>query len=541
MTYRVLATGLSGLFGCSMFVLAGCDQEKGGGCSAAEEEMILRASQCDCGGDSGGGDGDGDGWPDNGGSAECSGIGEAREVFRQCECEPVPDPEAVPPPPGEEDETCLATEPVELHLSSDDLNSMSSPVQAREAVLSGWNSLSQVALRPWEFLNYYTFDYPAAAPGSVAVHLDLAEDPDAPGRYTMQIGVSSEAVTPETRRPANLTWVLDVSGSMSGYPLEMSKASLRAMTRALREGDIVSMVTWSNDNTVRLSGHRVSGPSDARVLGVIDGLDTGGGTDLSAGLQAGYELANANRSADRLNRVILISDGGANLGTTDADLIGANAGGQQEDGVYMVGVGVGSADTYHDGLMDVVTDLGKGASLFVPSGEEADRVFEARFANTLGVAARDIRVRLELPPGFALVRFSGEEWSEDPAEVEPQNIAPNDAMVFHQTLETCAPESITPDTEITVHVRYRDPITFEERETSLTRTFGEFRADPSPRFAKGIAVVAYTDALLAAKLGESPSGGPGAIQLARDAVDAAQAGAPLDPDLVEIKAVLDAL
>src|SRR5690349_9980629 len=59
---------------------------------------------------------------------------------------------------------CNEEDPVTLFLSPDDSNSMSSPVQAREAVLSEWNSLSNVPIRPWEFFNYYSFDYPAAEP-----------------------------------------------------------------------------------------------------------------------------------------------------------------------------------------------------------------------------------------------------------------------------------------------------------------------------------------------------------------------------------------
>ncbi|HFE46581.1 MAG TPA: VWA domain-containing protein, partial [Nannocystis exedens] len=332
-----------------------------------------------------------------------------------------------------------------LFLSPDDSNSMSSPVQAREAVLSEWQGLSYVPLRMWEFFNYYTFEYPVAEPGTVVVtpelyRLDSQED----GEYTLQIGISSTELSNENRPPMNITLVLDESGSMSGSPMEMQKETCRALAAQLKSGDIVSMVGWDTENAIKLAGYAVTGPNDAMLLSKIEALEPGGGTDLHGGLVAGYQLAEASFDPDRINRVVLISDGGANAGVTDKDIIAEAAGDQDEDGIYLVGVGVGSyADTgYNDQLMDTVTDIGKGASVFIPNKKEAWKIFGDDFVNTMSVALRDVQVRLDMPPGFEIVKFSGEEYSDDPSEIEPQHLAPNDAMVFHQTIATCAPELV---------------------------------------------------------------------------------------------------
>ncbi len=188
--------------------------------------------------------------------------------------------------------------------------------------------------------------------------------------------------------------------------------------------------------------------------------------------------------------------------------------------------------------MDTVTDAGKGASIYIPSAAEAAKMFSERFISTLMVAARDVQVELDLPPGFAIKRFSGEEYSTDPAEVEPQHLAPNDAMIFHQEIETCAPDLITPETPLTVTARYVDALTFEPREVSVTRTFGDLVQDPSPRLKKGTALLAYTDAMTAIRLGED------ATTLVNDALaalDVADAVLPGDPALAEIRQVLEAL
>jgi Ca-activated chloride channel family protein len=386
-----------------------------------------------------------------------------------------------------------------------------------------------VPIRPWEFLNYYTFDYPAADPGELRVELDLVEGATA-GEYLLQVGVVS---APATREPMNLALVIDDSCSMDGGPLRTAGDVGRAIASSLREDDVVSLVTWSDDQDVLLEAHTVSGPDDAAILGALDGLASGGSTNLSAGLATGYRLLDEHFSDDRVNRLVLISDGGANVGVTDEDLIGRRAGREDEGGIYLVGVGVGTATTYQDLLMDVVTDLGKGASVFVPDAAEAERMFGERYASTVGVAARDVQIRLDLPPGFSVVRTSAEEISTDPEEVRPQHVSPGDAVVLHQTL---ASSCVDPDEAlpIGVTVTWLDAVTFDPREASASATLGELLARDHRLLRKGAAVVACADALRAARDGD----GDEEVALALDALDAARALAGDDPDLDELDEVL---
>ncbi|MEM6996716.1 MAG: VWA domain-containing protein, partial [Myxococcota bacterium] len=337
-----------------------------------------------------------------------------------------PVPDDVSPPDEEPPEECIADEDVTLFLSPDDSNSTSSPVQAREAVLDGFSGITSIPIRTWEFLNYYAFDYaPPTADVGLALHTDLVrlaggED----GEYVLQIGVASPRVAADERDPIALTLVLDTSGSMQGHAMDMLKESCRVIAASLHEGDKVSMVTWSASNSTVLGGYSVTGANDETVLGKCNELEAGGGTDLHGGLVSGYALAEETFQEGITNRIVLISDGGANAGVTDVEIIGEHAGGNDADGIYMVGVGVGDATTYNDDLMDVVTDAGKGASVFINDAAEAQKIFGDGFVRTMGVAARDVQVRLDMPPGFEVVRFSGEEISEDPAEVEPQHLAP---------------------------------------------------------------------------------------------------------------------
>lgn len=139
-----------------------------------------------------------------------------------------------------------------------------------------------------------------------------------------------------------------------------------------------------------------------------------------------------------------------------------------------------------------------------------------------------------MPPGFEIVKFSGEEYSEIPEEIEPQHIAPNDAMVFHQTIATCAPELAGDDAEITVTVRFRDAVTFEAKEITQTVTLGELLEESDPQLLKGAAVFAYAEGLKLLRDDDDRSG----LTAALAAIERAEGELPGDSDLAEMRTVL---
>ena len=431
------------------------------------------------------------------------------------------------------DDECDEDTPVELYLSPDDSNSMASPVLARESVLGG--KPLDFSVRTYEFMNYYSWDYPEPDDG---VHVDLELVELSADTFEFQIGVTSPERTVDEREPMNLVLCLDTSGSMSGTPMNLLREVGYQIAGSLRAGDVVSIVEWDTEDQVVLGYHEVSGPDDAVLVAAIEGLQSGGGTDLAGGLDAAYELAEAGFTTSRINRVVLVSDGGANVGVTSSDLIGRYAGSQDEEGVYLVGVGVGLSSTYKDELMDTVTDLGKGAAVFIGDTDEAEKIFGPDgFVNTMDVAARNVQVQLDLPPGFEIKRTSAEEVSSNPRRVEPQHLAPNDSMVFFQELWTCDPEALTAETEIRVTATWTDPVTFEERSASTSSTLGDLVGADNRMLHKGRAVFLYAEAIKAVRAGY----GDAAVLAALAAVARAEASNPGDADLAEIRTVLEAL
>jgi len=431
--------------------------------------------------------------------------------------------------------------PEELYVSADDSNSQSSPAIARSRIQNDdivWPDL----LRVWEFLNYYDFAYEEPLGGkAISVTPQLRPYDASEGIYALQIGVQGKHVD-EVRRQLNLTFCVDTSGSMTGQSILLVQEAMRAMAAHFRSGDRVSMVSWSTVQSVPLDSVVVSGPDDPAVLAAIDALSAEGSTDLHSGLVAAYALANENFIEDAMNRVVLLSDGGANVGVTDADLIAEEAEGGEADAVYLVGVGVGDSLTYNDELMDSVTDLGKGASVFIDSVEEAHHVFEDHFLANLEMIAHDVQIRITLPPGFAMYEFLGEEYSEDPDEVEPQNLGPNDAMIVQQLIKTDEPDEVHANDELEVRVTWTDAFTGLADDTEGVWTLQDLVDAEADQLRKGDAIVVYVQTL--GRIAEAISGDwdmdAAAVECAWGASVLDDAIAALDdPDLVEVATLLD--
>ena len=420
---------------------------------------------------------------------------------------------------------CKGAVATPLYLSPDDSNSTASPVLVRHYAGQG-------AVRVWEFLNYYTFDYAPAPAGTVTVDLQLRPTDD--GLYDFQIGLASEAIAADERPAMNLVFSIDGSGSMTGEPTRLVKESLRSIASVLDAGDVVSAVSWNTSNNVLLAQHEVDGPDDPDLLSMIAGLGADGATDLSSGLRKAYELASDRYDPSRINRVILLSDGGANIGETDAELIGSHAEDADGAGIYLVGVGIGGG-SYYDELMDTVTDLGKGASLFVPTDAEAQKMLADRFVSTVGVAARDVHVELDLPAELSVVQFSGEEKSTNKKDVEPQHLAPNDAMVFYHQLEACEEGAVTDDMVIRVVATWTNPLTLEERSAEASTTIGELLAGPDRQLRKGAATYWTAKALFDTRTTDGSESRKQAVS----ALEAARNAAPEDLELDELEAMLD--
>ncbi|MDF2711866.1 MAG: hypothetical protein K0R62_7518 [Nonomuraea muscovyensis] len=273
-------------------------------------------------------------------------------------------------------------------------------------------------IRPEEFVNAFKQDYAEPRGDGFTVHLDGARLPTG-DEAVLRVGLRTRGSDAAARRPANLTFVVDVSGSMAETGrLDLVQQALHTLLGQLAPGDQVSIVSFSDQ--ARLVASMTPLTARSELHAAVDRLAVDGGTNLEAGVVAGYqEAARAFRPA-ATNRVILLSDGLANQGETAwqaiLDRVKEHAGRQ----VTLLTVGVGRE--YGDELMEQLADNGDGAAVYVSTREEAEKVFVSQLPATLDVRARDAKAQVVFNPsvvdGYRLVGYdnralTAEEFRDD--------------------------------------------------------------------------------------------------------------------------------
>ena len=434
--------------------------------------------------------------------------------------------------------TCNKVDPLVLYLSADDSNSMAGATVARGLVAQG--QFVQKAIRPYEFLNYYSFAYPAAPAGHVAASAQVRQD--AKGAYHLQIAVRAPDVTPAERRRLNLVLAVDTSSSMGwGTPgetgIELARTACLGLVGALAKGDTFSLLAWGGTAQVLVDSATLAGPDDGKLATACNSLKPGGITALSDGLATAYGLAKKNFGATLMNRVILVSDGGANVGQTDVKVIAEAAKDANGEAVYLMGIGVGDPWNYNDVLMNAVTDAGKGAYVFADTVAEAEALFSTGLLRHVEIAARDVQVQVTLPPTWQMQAFYGEQVSTKAEDVEPQHLAANDALIFHQVLTSCDPSQLTGKETIGVVATWLDPVSKQAKKDSYSATLAELLAGDTLLLAKGEAVVAYAEALTDVQVLDGTKA-TSRLDAALVAVQAGLAKLPGDLDLTEIAGLL---
>ncbi len=271
-------------------------------------------------------------------------------------------------------------------------------------------------VRTEEFVNSFDQDYDQPEDGPLAVTVDATSAPflDDDARV-VRVGVQGRSLDDEQRRDANLTFVIDISGSMADpNKLEAVRPALRGLVEALRPTDRVGIVVYSDSTRVLLSSTPVS---DRRIIDdAIDELQPEGATFVEAGLELGYEQAQLAYDSERINRVILLSDGVANVGATGPEAILEIIGDGARDGIDLVTVGFGLGE-YNDSLMEQLADQGDGFYAYVDSEREAVRLFSHDLTGTLQTIAREAKVQVEFNPEtvrtYRLVGFENRQVADD--------------------------------------------------------------------------------------------------------------------------------
>ena len=253
------------------------------------------------------------------------------------------------------------------------------------------------AIRVEEFVNSFAAGYPEQSETDFVIHVDGAPSRFGDGYQLLRIGLQGLTVSTEDRKPANLVFVIDISGSMSNENrLGLVKRSLHILLDELQEGDSVGIVVYGSRGEIRLEPTDIS--RREVIEQAIDALAPAGSTNAYEGLDLAYGLAREHYEPGQVNRLILCSDGVANMGpATDADQILKRIRRESDEGISLSTVGFGMGN-YNDILMETLADKGDGKYDYVDDLDEAERVFRENLTGTLQTIAREVKVQVEFDP-----------------------------------------------------------------------------------------------------------------------------------------------
>jgi Ca-activated chloride channel family protein len=358
------------------------------------------------------------------------------------------------------------------------------------------------AVRPEEFVNYFDQDYVAPPDVAFALYADGAPSPfHRDGTQILRVGIQGYNVPESERKPAALTFVIDVSGSMAqDNRLGLVKQSLQMLVDRLRPSDTVAIVVYGSDARIHL--YPTSGGDRETILNAIYSLQPEGSTNVEAGLRVGYDLANSIYRPGGINRVILCSDGVANVGATHPDQLAQYIRGYADAGISLTTVGFGMGN-FNDVLMEQLADNGDGNYAYVDDLDEAQRLFVEDMTSTLQVIALNAKVQVdfnsEVVARYRLIGYENRAIADQ--DFRNNAVDAGEIGAGHTVTALYAVQLRNPGAEgrlASVALRWEDPATHEVREISgnfnswdMAKSFDE----ASLRYQLDVVVAQYAEVL----------------------------------------------
>ena len=279
------------------------------------------------------------------------------------------------------------------------------------------------AVRVEELVNYFGYDYaapPAGSPTPFTIDARLAASPWHAGRGLVRIAIKGQDLAKQSLPPANLVFLVDVSGSMGPQDrLPLVRSALHLLTNQLRAQDRVAIVSYASGTRVVLEA--TPGDRKDAINAAIDTLSAGGGTYGEAGIRLAYAQARAGFITEGINRVLLATDGDLNIGVTNPSELKALVEGERQRGLSLTTLGVGDSN-YNEALMKKLADVGDGSYHYLDTLQEAHKVLVNQMTSTLAVIAQDLKLQVEFNPavvqeyrliGYELNHLTREQFNDD--------------------------------------------------------------------------------------------------------------------------------
>jgi len=357
------------------------------------------------------------------------------------------------------------------HLSTFALDVDTGSYSIMRNYLNDGYSVPPESVRVEEYVNYFEQGYQnPPAHQAFTISIDGAPSPfTQTERYQMlRVGIQGYQVPDRERKPASLTFVIDVSGSMGmDNRLGLVKRSLELLVEQLDHDDTVSIVVYGSDARVILDP--TPGSDKQKILRAINRLEPEGATNAEAGIRLGYKLAMQAFNPNGINRVVLCSDGVANVGNTESNVILDEIDRYVEEGVTMTTIGFGM-DNYNDVLMEQLADNGDGFYAYVDDIREAKRLFVDNLTGTLQTIALDAKVQVDFNPEvvsrYRLVGFENRAIADE--DFRDNSVDAGEIGAGH-SVTALYEVKLYPETFgqiATVYLRWQDPDTLQIVELS---------------------------------------------------------------------------
>lgn len=215
------------------------------------------------------------------------------------------------------------------------------------------------------------------------------------------------------RPPVNMALVIDKSGSMQGERIRQARQAALAAVDRLRDDDIISVVAFDDNVTVLVPATKASNRDTIRRG--IEQIQAGGMTALFAGTSKGAAEVRKFLEREHVNRVILLSDGQANVGPNSPGALGELGGSLMKDGISVTTIGLGLG--YNEDLMVRLARESDGNHAFVENANDLVAIFDREFGEAMSVIAQDVEIRIDCGVGIRPLRTLGR-----PSEISGQTV-----------------------------------------------------------------------------------------------------------------------
>lgn len=329
---------------------------------------------------------------------------------------------------------------------------------ARENMLPPYQGV-----RAEEFLNSFDYGYETPAAQDKApfkVSFAAAPAPFTPGHHIIRVGVQGKRITAQERSPVHLVYLVDTSGSM-GPPdrLPLAKRGLAMLTETLQPGDTVALCTYAGDTRVVLEPTGIE--SKQKILSAIRELGAGGGTAMASGIENAYALASRTLVKGHVNRIVVLSDGDANIGHVGHDALLKTIAQYKDKGITLSTVGFGSGN-YKDTTMEQLADKGDGNYTYIDGEDEARKVFTEQVDGLLQIIARDVKIQVELDPSvvkrYRLIGYENRDIADKDFKndkVDAGEVGAGHSVTALYDVELVEPAKLPTKSPLVVRMRYK--------------------------------------------------------------------------------------